>query len=193
MSSLSILIPYVPEHDLMALELKYKLYNQIAHSGLIADILVDGTPASKMTIGEKRNVLLSKVETDYTCFIDADDDISDNYISLIEKSLELKPDCVSLRGEYRENGVFDGVFEHSIKYNQWRTAEHGAPIKYERYPNHLNVIRSDIAKKFRFPNKRHGEDHDWSTLIHESGLLKNEVYINETIYFYNHISQKSYA
>lgn len=172
MSSLSILIPFVPEHEQMMLELKYKLYNQIAHSGLIADILVDGTPASKMTIGEKRNVLLSKVETDYTCFIDADDDISDNYISLIEKSLELKPDCVSLRGEYRENGVFDGVFEHSIKYNQWRTAEHGAPIKngwydLDKLPP-ASMVLVDGACRGGVLNNLHLFHKDTKYLIHDT-------------------------
>ena len=50
--------------------------------------------------------------------------------------------------------------------------------------NYYSEIRSDIAKKFRFPNKRHGEDHDWSKRVYP--LLKTENYINDLMYFYRY-------
>ena len=81
------------------------------------------------------------------------------------------------------------VFEHSIKYKAYRTNDTG-PIKYERYPNHLNIIRSDIAKQFRFPEINHGEDTDFATQIFKSGLLKKETTIDGVMYHYDYKAKK---
>jgi len=120
-------------------------------------------------------------------FFDADDKPSNNYIQLLMEGIEKGVDCCSLRGSYSVNGKFDGIFEHSIKYDKWETVE--GEIKYLRFPNHLNTIKSSIAKQFQFPDKTFAEDSDWSHLVHNSGLIKTEHYIPEVIYYYNYISK----
>lgn len=143
-------------------------------------------------IGDKRNELLEKSLGEYVCFVDDDDWVSRDYVKTIMESIEAnKPDCVSLRGEMTTDGQKPEIFEHSLKYDSWRTT--GNPIKYERYPNHLNAIRADIAKQFKFPSVSHGEDHNWSTQIHNSKLLKTEVYIDKVLYQYRFISNKQVA
>lgn len=139
-------------------------------------------------IGEKRNRLLSKAIGEYVCFIDDDDQISSSYIDLVMKGIKENADCSSLKGIYSVDGIEDGTFEHSIKYNEWKTTTN--EIKYERYPNHLNCIKASIAKQFKFPEKNFGEDHDWSKQLHESGLLKTEHYIKQPIYFYKKVTRK---
>lgn len=89
--------------------------------------------------------------------------------------------------------------QYSPKYIQWmegnkmrQVFQGGSPlwVTYERYPNHLNCIKSSIAKKFKFPETNHGEDTDWATQIHKSGLIKTEHYIPEIIYYYDYKSKK---
>lgn len=140
------------------------------------------------SIGEKRNKLLKHTNGKYLCFIDDDDSISNSYIKLLLGAAKTNCDCASLKGEITIDGGEPEIFEHSILYDKWETTND--TIKYLRFPNHLNMIRSDIAKQFKFPEKNHGEDFDWSTELHKSGLLKTEHYISETIYFYKFISNK---
>jgi len=82
------------------------------------------------------------------------------------------------------------MFEHSIRYNAYKTNPDGYEVRYERFPNHLNCIKSSIAKQFIFPEKNHGEDTDWATQVHRSGLIQTEHYIKEVIYYYDYISNK---
>lgn len=142
----------------------------------------------KYSIGWKRNKLLKEAEGEYIAFVDDDDLVSDNYITLLMEGINKGVDGCSLLGEYYVDGVFDGFFEHSIRYNAYKTTDN--KIKYERYNNHLNCIKTSIAKKFKFPEKNHGEDTDWATQIFKSGLIKTEHYISEVIYYYNYVSKK---
>lgn len=199
--SLSILIPSIPDRSEMLYNLLEDLNNQIGR-GVMRDyveILTDCRDKN-IRIGTKRNDLLNRAKHYFSCFIDDDDEVSDQYIAIILEAI-LKynhengsfPDCTSLRGKYYVDGVFDGGFEHSIKYKEWKTLDALAvpyPIKYERNPNHLNCIKSSIAKQFKFPETNFGEDHDWSKQLQASGLLKTEVHIPEILYYYKYKSKK---
>ena len=143
----------------------------------------------EMTIGEKRNKLLHRANGEYVCFVDCDDEVSKDYIEKILKAIESKPDCCSLRGVITWNGERPEVFEHSLKYCEWKTNDTGYP-KYERCINHLNVVKSSIAKQFKFPEINHGEDRIWSEAIQLSGLLKTESFIDSTLYHYKFIQNK---
>lgn len=146
----------------------------------------------EFSIGEKRNDLLFAATGEYVAFVDSDDMVSPDYIdTAISNIRQYKPDCLSLRGIMTTDGVSPEVFEHSLKYSAWK--DNGAKypaVRYERYPNHLNVIRADIAKQFKFPETNHGEDQAWSKAIHEAGLLKNEVHIDKVLYYYQYRTKK---
>lgn len=154
----------------------------------IVEIVLD---KSNKSIGEKRNSLLERSLGEYVCFIDSDDWVSDKYVKLIMKAIEEKPDCVSLKGVFTTDGENPELFEHSLKYSSWRTTNN--PVKYERYPNHLNTIKREIAIQFKFPEKNFGEDHAWSTNVYKSGLLKTEAYVDEILYHYKFNSKKAVA
>lgn len=148
-------------------------------------------PNEEDSIGKKRNDLLQAATGDYTCFIDDDDRVSIYYLPHIYAGILKGVDCCSLTGEITEDGKNPLLFEHSIKYKEYKTNQIvGNRIKYERYPNHLNAIKSSIAKQFKFPEKNHGEDTDWATQIFKSGLLKTEHYIPEVLYYYDYRSKK---
>lgn len=184
---LSILIPTIERHSKFLYDLLSELsFQKIPYAASI-EILIDRSEID--SVGEKRNRLLEKAKGKYVAFFDSDDWPSLNYIKLLMEAIESDCDCASLKGIYSVNGVEDGVFEHSIKYNKWETVQ--GDVKYLRTINHLNLVKSQIAKQFLFPEKNHGEDHAWSILLHQSGLLKNEYYIPEIIYHYRYLTNKN--
>jgi hypothetical protein len=185
---LSILICSLFERELFLStlyeEFKKQIGNQMANVELVV-LITDKT----ISIGEKRNWLLNKANGEYLCFFDDDDMPTPNYIQLLVKALQGKPDCCSLKGIITFDGQNPEVFEHSIKYKEWKTTSNDNP-KYERPPNHLNAIKSEIAKRFEFPEINHGEDSHWSEAIFKSGLIQTESYIGEVLYNYLYISKK---
>lgn len=141
------------------------------------------------TIGTKRNELIQtaiKNGFEYVVFFDDDDVPGENYIKNILKGMDLNVDVVSLRGVLTNNGNNPEIFEHSIKYKTYKTNENGSKIKYERYPNHLNCMKLEIAKQFPFPEINHGEDTNFATQVFKSGLLKKEYYSDNIVYHYQY-------
>lgn len=184
MASLSILIPTLVSRKKMFNSLVKELTKQA--KGYDVQILRD--PREGVSIGEKRNDLLSKASKEYVCFIDDDDSVSHNYLDKVFEGINKRVDCCSLRGVITWDGSRPEIFEHSIKYGAYQTTNND--IKYERYPNHLNVIKSSIAKQFKFPETNFGEDTDFATQIFKSGLIKTEHYIDQVIYFYKYVTNK---
>lgn len=154
----------------------------------LVEILIDKDNGEK-SIGEKRNALLERATGEYVCFFDDDDIPSNDYIERVFDGINKCVDCCSLMGIIRIDNGSPEIFEHSIKYKEWKTNSTGN-IKYERTINHLNVIKSSIAKQFKFKEINHGEDRIWSEDIFKSGLIKSEHYINKVIYNYIYISNK---
>ncbi len=197
MKKLAILIPTIESDDPTKdrSELLHKLLSeldkQVVRAKATNDVVFipyadDGTKS----IGEKRNRLLMSgtVAAEYVAFFDDDDYPGDNYIKNCLDGINKGFDCCSLRGVYLVDGENPELFEHSLRYSEWKTST--GPIKYERYPNHLNCIKSSIAKQFEFPETNHGEDKAWSDAIHKSGLIKSEYYTEDVIYVYQYNSKK---
>lgn len=186
---LSILICNLLNRDESYGKLIASLLEQIKDKMGEVQILIE-SDNGELSIGAKRNILLKRAEGQYLAFVDDDDTVSSNYVELLLEAVESGCDCASLKGEITMNGGKPEIFEHSLKYKEWKTNPEGSEIRYERYPNHLSLIKSSIAKQFKYPEKNHGEDFDWSKMLHESGLLKSEHYIDEIIYYYNYTSNK---
>jgi hypothetical protein len=60
-----------------------------------------------------------------------------------------------------------------------------------RTPNHLNTIKTSIARQVRYPEISHGEDQDYSHRLWDSGLMKTEALIGDRMYIYQFDSAKS--
>lgn len=181
---LSILIPTLPRRK----EMFDKLVEELGRQSNPEVQLISNNNET-LSIGAKRNLLLEASTGEYVCFIDDDDMISSTYIDDIMTAIRTSPDCVSLRGVMTTYGENPEMFEHSLRYSAWITTTN--PIKYERYPNHLNVIRASIAKQFKFPEINFGEDHKWAEQVHLSGLIKDEYYLDKVLYNYQFIPNKT--
>lgn len=179
----SILICTLDERSEQFKKLFLKLVNQIEKYNLVSEVeVVFFKDNRNYSIGFKRNALLQAAKGAYIAFVDDDDQIADNYVQLIYKALKSNPDCVSLNGLITFNSKNPRKFIHSLKYKTWFEKN----SVYYRCPNHLNPIKSSIAKQFKFPETNFGEDADWSMQICKSGLLKKEVDVKSTYYFYTY-------
>lgn len=154
--------------------------------GYVNDVQFIWDEREAITIGEKRNDMLAKVNTDYTLFIDDDDRIADNYLALIMEGLKSQPTHCSLTGIITFDGLNPKPFIHSTRYKEYSEDQ----AAYYRYPNHLNCVRADIAKRFQFPNWERSEDTNWATQLRDSGLLTEEHWISQPIYYYDYITDK---
>ena len=186
---LSILIPTIDERRSSFKDLVLNLTAQaIDHRAEEYIELITLCDHGLLPIGAKRNELLARANGEYVAFFDDDDTPSNNYIQWAIKVIESNTDCGSLLGVITFDGENPEVFEHSLKYSEWKTTTNH--VKYERYPNHLNFIRREIAQRFFFPETKQGEDEDWSTQVHKSGLIKTEFTIPEVIYHYQFKTKK---
>jgi glycosyltransferase involved in cell wall biosynthesis len=136
------------------------------------------------SIGRKRNVLIGHASGRYLAFIDDDDLVSNDYVARITSSLVEEPDVVGIEGVITFDGQDPRTFIHSLRYNSWFEAD-GV---YYRNPNHLNPVRSALAKTIDIPDINYAEDREYSRLL--LPLLKTEVYLERPIYFYEYRSVK---
>lgn len=208
MIKLSILIPHTADRGIMVDRLKSSLRKQWSENEVEIISYLD----TEFNIGRIRNAHLEAAKGEYIAFVDSDDDVSSTYIPDLMEGIDKGVDCCSLRGVITWDGENPEIFEHSIAYKAYLTkpdspcsfSQHSVlhaewsknnnikfdhsdgtrPIKYERYPNHLNCIKSSIAKQFKFPDISHGEDTDWATQIFNSCLIKTEHYIDKVLYHY---------
>ena len=185
---LSILILTIHSRKELFEKLLTELISQSDQFDGGCEILYDLDDGAK-TKGQKRNDLLEQASGKYVAFFDDDDWPSADYVSSILSAVESDPDCCSLLGEMTTDSQNPELFEHSLSYIEWKTSQVNK-IKYERNPNHLNAIRSTIAKSIKFPEINFGEDHEWSKSLMQSGLLKTESKISNVIYHYRYTTSK---
>jgi cellulose synthase/poly-beta-1,6-N-acetylglucosamine synthase-like glycosyltransferase len=177
MHKLSILIPSLEERKPKLEQLKAELANQIGKRNVEVLSLSDNR---QMSIGQKRNMLLTQSTGEYVSFVDDDDMVSPDYIEKVLNALTKNPDCSSLTGEIVFSDGYSRPFIHSLRYTQW-IDDHEGKVYY-RPPNHLNAVRRAIAVQVGFPPWNSGEDRSFSMGIRH--LLKKEEWIDGVIYNY---------
>ncbi len=181
---LSILIPTLPERQDSFSRLTRKLRAQIdaTESGDRVEIL-DFLDSREHTIGAKRNWLLDRARGEFVAFVDDDDDVSERYVDLIRHAIEDHPeiDCVGIKGTISFRGRIERTFVHSIRFRDYRSR--GGT--YQRPPYHLNPIRREIARRYRFADVSYSEDVDWAMMMCRDGALRREFFVDEVLYYYH--------
>lgn len=186
MSNLSILIPTVPGREHFMDKIMEQVSNQAAAWPEVEICWSIGL--RNVSIGMRRNELVAKAKGDYVCFIDDDDRIADNYIELVMAGIATNPDCCSLNGIIITDGKDHKPFIHSIDYTEFFERD-GV---YYRCPNHLNTIRTELARQCPFPDWQRSEDSNFAFQLRDKGLLQVEYKIPETLYYYDYVSDKRY-
>ena len=179
---LSILIPSLPERESMLDSLCVNIMNQA--EGYEVEIVVNKTDRH-MTTGEKRNMLLAMANGKYTWFIDDDDEILPGSIAKICEALLKDPDCIPIDGYMTSNGENRVEWEMRIGHPYSATQRDGKEF-YLRFPNHIAVIRKEIALRIPFEHVTFGEDYRWAKQINDLGLLKTQEIIDQHVYHYKY-------
>ena len=160
-----------------------KLSEGIHHIELCIDNRV-----SKST-GEKRNFLLEKAKGKYVWFVDDDDEISTNAIKLIVNALKSNPDVIGIDGWMTTDGENRVDWEMRLGHPYCATKRDGKEF-YLRFPNHISVMRTEIARQVKFKHVTMGEDYAWAKEINDRCLLKTEAVIGVPLYHYKFRSKK---
>jgi glycosyltransferase involved in cell wall biosynthesis len=187
---LSILICSLQKRLIDFANLAWKLEEQT--KGKPVEILWLGDNRS-MSVGEKRNKLLSLARGEYVCFIDDDDMVEDDYVEQILKGIEQKPDVVCFNVGFRNAEIggeeIPAIFSIKNVFNQ------NLEDRRIRMPNHLMAVRRDLAQKAGFTEKSFGEDTDYGLRLRgknkESAMLKTEYHCGKVLYHYRFDPHKS--
>jgi glycosyltransferase involved in cell wall biosynthesis len=174
----SILIATMHSRDALFKEVLREIQRQIYDLplGVTAEVLyeVDG---GEMTLGAKRNLLVSRAKGKYHCFVDDDDVISPTFIKTFIPMLERDYDCASYVGMYYYRGEdsrhYDKLFYQSIDVTDW----YETSDRYWRNVSPMNMIKTEIVREVQYRDIRNTEDHDFATRLAQSGLLKREYKI----------------
>lgn len=183
---LSILVLTIPGREDYLKRLKAQLEPQLIDD---VELLIEFDDGS-LEVGEKRNKVLDRAKGRYICFIDDDDRISDTYIEdIFEVIRKTDVDCCALEGEITIDGGVPQKFIHSLRYQTWFEEGQGADKVYYRNPNHLNVVKREIAKRVRFTDDMsYGEDADYSKRILPYLSVQGEI--KNKLYYYDAVSNK---
>lgn len=186
---LAILIPTLFEREALFRRVTDELGRQIDEiypNSLPGEIvsIINITDNRQHTTGKKRNALIelavNEYKPEYIAFMDDDDMPGPTYIKRGLEVVESGMDCGELWGQIYWSGKPGKPFHHSIEHKEWYEDDKF----YYRCPNHLNFMKLDVVKDFKFPDQNFGEDGQWSMAIKEAGALKTQYAIPEVIYHY---------
>ena len=138
----------------------------------------------KRSIGAKRNDLLLLSKGVYSCFIDDDDDISDDYVDTILNIIENSkpsPDVIVFQAMFKD--VLQGI-EKPVKYSAGFLKDFEDADYFYRLPNHLTPMKMEILSKIWFKEVNYGEDFDFAKQI--KPYLNTQASVSKILYYYNY-------
>jgi hypothetical protein len=184
---LSVLICSLDERADALASLLSKIERYKSRSTMRVEVLTSIDNREK-TIGAKRQDLITQARGKYSCFIDDDDDIDEDYFKEIGEVLTASPDAdsVSMIGMFYKNGVYVKPFYHSIRYDAYSEDRKG----FYRFPNHLNPILTGFSRRVGFTSKNHGEDTEFATKLNTLRIITKEAMVRKSLYDYKFIEDK---
>lgn len=182
---LSILMLHIPSYA------RIERYSQIAPeilrqcNGRPVEFFVIGDNKS-MSVGEKRNVALDISSGRYVCFVDDDDEVSDDYVFHILQATNYGADCIVFDMNYWKDDKFAGKVRFDVNNN--RNARNGAD-GWNWMVNHLCPVKREIAINAGFPDSNLREDFQYAERIRPH--LHTQARIDEILYTYRFDSTKT--
>lgn len=182
MNSLAILICHLPERAHLLRRLTHALDRQIRNCpGVFYRINDQGR---SLPTGSKRNQMIEQSASDYFCFADDDDMISDDYVKEMSNAIQSNPDVVTFDGYYTEHGSNKRTFTIKLGERYYDDPK-DKEFYYHRFPNHLCAFRRSVVNSVKFKPIWQREDYEWAEEIRRRGLLKTSVHIPKQLYHYD--------
>lgn len=185
----SVLILSIPSRLEKLTKLYSFLQNQIKDAPVEVLCLVDN---KAMTIGEKRNRLLTCARGKYLAFLDDDDMVSDDYIDSIVDAIRNnhEADVIAFNQHCTVNGKeFLVDFNLNHQNEPARLDANGNYADIKRKPYHMCVWKSVIAKNTPFPDVSYGEDLAW--IMSLSMRCRKQYKINKILHYYQYSDSTS--
>jgi hypothetical protein len=135
----------------------------------------------EVSLAVKKQALVDACDTDYQCFVDDDDTVSDDYVDRILGAIESRPDYVGLKLMVYMNGAPFVLSHHSLRHGRWTNE---GESYYRRDITCANPMRTDIARTARFDVVERGQPEDVPWVTQLRGRLKTEVFVDEVLYHY---------
>lgn len=130
-----------------------------------------------LKVGEKRNMLIANATGEYTCFIDDDDEVTDDYVPQIMAAMD-GSDCIVFQVMRYENGSKDKPAIYGLEFR----TDYGNNKAYFRLPNHLMPIKRSITSRIAFDAVNFGEDSAWAKKVRPHLTSQSRIY--DTLYNY---------
>lgn len=142
------------------------------------------TDTKSMMLGHKRNVMVNMAQGEYVQFIDDDDRVEPDMMSEILRAIdESSPDVVT----FLVNVSLDGAAPKVCRYSKDFKQDQDTKTEYQRIPNHICVVRRELALQVTFPSITYREDAGYSKLL--LPLLKTEHAIGKVLYHYDYSTE----
>lgn len=174
---LSIMIASLPERKDKLARLLAILEPQITDE---SELLVFVSNKAE-TLGQKRDRMIRAAVGRFVCFVDDDDIVADDYVSLVTEAIKNNPDidCVGFAGTLEcPNGTV--YKERYTIQNRDRMGRFNNV--YECFVGHITPIRRDIVLSVGFKSVDFGEDSEFCKQI--MPLCQKEAYIDKVMYRY---------
>lgn len=186
----SVLIPTLQERRAQFARLRETLRAQIANAQLQNAVeILELCDNREQALGAKRNELIQRARGEFVAFVDDDDAVAENYVTLVCEALTRHPDvdCLGITGRVYFRGAHPHRFVYSAQYDHY-FSRGGV---YYRPPYILNPIRRALAQQFQFAPVSYNEDQDWAMRVARARILRKEFMLNEILYHY--YSRRRYA
>lgn len=142
-----------------------------------------------MSIGTKRTRLFSAASGEYTCIIDDDDDVVDDFVPTL-RNVITRYNTVDVIC-YNQTAMFGGKqwtiktsLEHNKEYpfDQFVSDANGNPTDCKRPPWHWCAWKTEFARKIPFGDSNWHEDAMF--VIQAAKLAKTQFVLNKTMCTY---------
>ncbi len=160
---LSILIPSIPSRFEAAQRLVKELERQIGSLPVEVLLFMDN---KKRSIGMKRDALVQMANGRFLCFCDDDDIPSPDYIDELHEAVlshGYSVDVIVFDQLVRINDKNPFVVRFGLENEneQVKVDPLGEYMNINRKPFHVCPWRSELVKKYRFPDFNYSEDWKW--------------------------------
>jgi hypothetical protein len=136
----------------------------------------------EVDLATKRQALVEACDTEYLCFVDDDDTVTDDYVASVLDALETRPDFVGLWMNVHKDGADHRLADLSLEYDHW----YDGPTHYCRDITHENPVRTEIARRvdFREKDPDEPEDSPWADKLRPLLAGARQVKIDRVLYHY---------